>query len=365
MKYMKNRKVLLITAILCTALFTGCTSKADSSATKENNTENTESSSQSDDADSQEASTELFAMDTYMSLKAYGENAQEAVDAAADEIKRLDEVLSTGDENSDVGQINANGGGSLTDDTSYLLERSMELYEKTDGLFDIAIYPIMEAWGFTTQNYRVPEDSELKELLKLTDASKIQYDEKNKKVSFNQDGMKIDFGGIAKGYTSARIMDIYKEHGVESGLANLGGNVQVLGTKTDGSRWRVAIQSPSSEEEYLGILTTQDKAVITSGGYERYFEQDGKTYHHIIDPRTGYPAENGLISVSIVSSDGTLADGLSTSLFIMGEEKAEAFWKEHSDEFDMILEAEDGTLSVSEGIADQFESEHEVNVIKK
>lgn len=362
---MKNRKVLLITAILCTALFTGCTSKADSSAAKEHNTENTESSSQSDDAESQEASTELFAMDTYMSLKAYGENAQEAVDAAADEIKRLDEVLSTGDENSDVGQINANGGGSLTDDTSYLLERSIELYEKTDGLFDIAIYPVMEAWGFTTQNYRVPEDSELKELLKLTDASKIQYDEKNKKVSFNQDGMKIDFGGIAKGYTSARIMDIYKEHGVESGLANLGGNVQVLGTKTDGSKWRVAIQSPSSEEEYLGILTTQDKAVITSGGYERYFEQDGKTYHHIIDPRTGYPAENGLISVSIVSSDGTLADGLSTSLFIMGEEKAEAFWKEHSDEFDMILEAEDGTLSVSEGIADQFESEHKVNVIKK
>ena len=365
MKYMKNRKVLLITAILCTALFTGCTSKADSSATKENNTENTESSSQSDDADSQEASTELFAMDTYMSLKAYGENAQEAVDAAADEIKRLDEVLSTGDENSDVGQINANGGGSLTDDTSYLLERSMELYEKTDGLFDIAIYPVMEAWGFTTQNYRVPEDSELKELLKLTDASKIQYDEKNQKVSFDQDGMKIDFGGIAKGYTSARIMDIFREHGVESGLANLGGNVQVLGTKTDGSQWRVAIQSPSSEEEYLGILTTQDKAVITSGGYERYFEQDGKTYHHIIEPRTGYPAENGLISVSIVSSDGTLADGLSTSLFIMGEEKAEAFWKEHSDEFDMILEAEDGTLSVSEGIADQFESEHKVNVIKK
>lgn len=362
---MKNRKVLLITAILCTALFTGCTSKADSSATKENNIENTGSSSQSDSTDSQEASTELFAMDTYMSLKAYGENAQEAVDAAADEIKRLDEVLSTGDENSDVGQINANGGGLLTDDTSYLLERSMELYEKTDGLFDIAIYPIMEAWGFTTQNYRVPEDSELKELLKLTDASKIQYDEKNKKVSFNQDGMEIDFGGIAKGYTSARIMDIYKEHGVESGLANLGGNVQVLGTKTDGSKWRVAIQSPSSEEEYLGILTTQDKAVITSGGYERYFEQDGKTYHHIIDPRTGYPAENGLISVSIVSSDGTLADGLSTSLFIMGEEKAEAFWKEHSDEFDMILEAEDGTLSVSEGIADQFESEHKVNVIKK
>ena len=113
-----------------------------------------------------------------------------------------------------------------------------------------------------------------------------------------------------------------KRTGLTSGLVNLGGNVQALGTKTDGSNWRVAVQSPDDTEDYLGVLSIQDKAVITSGGYERYFEQDGVTYHHIIDPKTGYPAENGLVSVTIVSSDGTLADGLSTSLFIMGEEKS-------------------------------------------
>ena len=350
--------------MLCAALFTGCTSQADSSATKDKNSEKTETTIQSDNADSQEASTELFAMDTYMSLKAYGENAQEAVDAAADEIKRLDEVLSTGDENSEVAGINANEGGTLSEDTSYLLERSMELYEKTDGLFDIAIYPVMEAWGFTTQNYRVPEDSELKELLKLTDASKIQYDEKNKKVSFNQDGMKIDFGGIAKGYTSARIMDIYKENGIASGLVNLGGNVQALGTKTDGTKWKIAVQSPDDTEDYLGILSVQDKAVITSGGYERYFEQDGVTYHHIIDPKTGYPAESGLVSVTIVSEDGTLADGLSTSLFIMGEEKAADFWREHKDEFDAILMSDDGTLYVTEGLENDFSTERTVEIIR-
>ena len=116
-------------------------------------------------------------------------------------------------------------------------------------------------------------------------------------------------------------MDIFKENGITSGLVNLGGNVQALGTKTDGSNWRVAVQSPDDTEDYLGVLSIRDKAVITSGGYERYFEQDGVTYHHIIDPKTGYPAENGLVSVTIVSSDGTLADGLSTLLFIMGRRK--------------------------------------------
>lgn len=141
--------------------------------------------------------------------------------------------------------------------------------------------------------------------------------------------------------------------------------MQALGTKTDGSKWRVAVQSPDDTEDYLGILSVQDKAVITSGGYERYFEQDGKTYHHIIDPKTGYPAENGLTSVTIVSEDGTLADGLSTSLFIMGKEKAIEFWKAHSDEFDIIMLTDEGKLYVTEGIQDDFSTEMEMEIIKK
>lgn len=132
--------------------------------------------------------------------------------------------------------------------------------------------------------------------------------------------MKVDFGGIAKGYTSASVMEIFKECGVTSGLVSLGGNVQALGSKIDGSSWKVAVQNPDSEENYLGVLSIKDKAVITSGGYERYLK-NGKVYHHIIDPSTGYPANSGLKSVTIVSNDGTLADGLSTSLFIMGLKK--------------------------------------------
>ena len=341
----------------------GSEASSSSAVSGTNSAENAASSSSS--AADASSSRDIFAMDTYMTVTAYGPNAEMAVDQAQQEIERLDALLSTGAETSEVAQINANGGGTLSEDTTYLLERSLDLYDSTNGVFDIAIYPLMDAWGFTTGNYTVPSDEMIENLLPLTDANNIIYDKDESSISFAKDGMKIDFGGIAKGYTSGRIADIYRECGVTSGLINLGGNVQVVGTKTDGSKWRVAVQSPETEDDYLGILSTADRAIITSGGYERYFEQDGVKYHHIIDPSTGHPANNGLVSVTIVSVDGTLADGLSTSLFIMGKDKAAEYWRAHSDEFDTILEDEDGILYVTEGIADDFTSDHETNIIRK
>jgi thiamine biosynthesis lipoprotein len=222
----------------------------------------------------------------------------------------------------------------------------------------------MELWGFTTGDYQVPTEKNIKKLLAKINPKDILLNEENREVSFAKEGMEVDFGGIAKGYTSAEIMDIFKENGVESGMVSLGGNVQVLGAKTDGSAWKVAIQNPNSEEEYLGVLETVDQAVITSGGYERYFEKDGTTYHHILDPSTGKPAENGLTSVTIVSADGVLADGLSTALFVMGTEKAKEFWKHHSEEFEVILYTDDGKLLVSEGIKDSFQSDYPVELIR-
>lgn len=326
----------------------------------------TESEASGEAADKEtEASKDLFAMDTYMTLTAYGEHAQEAVDKAAERVEALDALLSTGNENSEIYQLNQNGEATLSEEGGYLVERALELYKKTEGAFDIAIYPVMQAWGFPTQDYHVPDDDTLKEKLALADASKVNYDKDTRKIFFDQDGMEIDLGGIAKGYTSSQIMQIYQDCGVTSGLVNLGGNVQALGCKTDGSKWRVAIQSPDDTEEYLGILEIEDQAVITSGGYERYFEEDGVTYHHIIDPATGYPADSSLISVTIVSDDGTLADGLSTSLFIMGEEKAAQFWRENSDEFEAIMETSDGELYVTEGIADSLTTDMDVTVIEK
>ena len=320
---------------------------------------------ESADAEESSASRDIFAMDTYMTVTAYGEQAEEAVDAAVDEINRLDALLSTGNEDSEVAKINANHGGSLSEDGAYLMKKSLELYQLTDGAFDISIYPVMDLWGFTTQDFAVPSSEDLKEKLALVDASKIDFDEESGEVSFEQDDMEIDFGGIAKGYTSDQVTKIFGEYGIKSGLINLGGNVDAYGSKTDGTAWRVAIQSPDQDGNYIGVLEATDKAVITSGGYERYFEEDGITYHHIIDPSTGYPADSGLKSVTIICDDGTLADGLSTSLFIMGEEKASQFWQEHSDEFDFVLMKDDGSLVISEGIEGCFTTNLETKVVRE
>jgi thiamine biosynthesis lipoprotein ApbE len=310
-----------------------------------------------------------------------------------------------------------------------LIEESQTLYKETGGLFDIAIYPVMKLWGFPTQEYRVPAAEEIKTALKTADAAKIaiggpavapqtaaaaqntvaataqdaaegsaaggqtaaqaaqvpaeasaaaaeasegttaaaQAAEETPKtqVTFGLQGMEIDLGGIAKGFTSSRVMEVFKEHGVEHGLVSLGGNVQALGAKENGKAWRVAIQNPESELDYLGVLDIEDKCVITSGGYERFFEKDGVRYHHIIDPRTGYPADSGIISATIISKDGTLADGLSTSLFIMGKDEAEKYWRSNADRFDYILEDKEGKLYVTEGAADLLTTEAETEVVKK
>ena len=357
---MKLKTVMAYVCLSVSLLLGGCNNIKQDATTETKNTQMEEKAESNE-----EASKDIFAMDTYMTVTAYGAKAQEAVDEAEAEIQRLDELLSTGNEESEIAQLNQNKSAILSEDAGYLVERALELNKETDGAFDIAIYPVMEAWGFPTQNYQVPTADTLESLLKLADASQIIYDENSRKISFDREGMKIDLGGIAKGYTSSRIMDIYKENNISSGLVNLGGNVQALGTKPDGSKWRVAVQSPDDTEDYLGILSVEDKAVITSGGYERYFEQDGKTYHHIIDPKTGYPAENGLTSVTVVSEDGTLADGLSTSLFIMGKDKAIEFWRVHSDEFDIIMLTDEGKLYVTEGIQDDFSTEMEMEIIEK
>ena len=359
-----KQKLIVIVCLIIGVTMSACGNVSPEQKSGESVTsQNTQS--EVDSNASNEVSRDVFAMDTYMTVTAYGSGAQEAVEKAVSEIGRLDELLSTGKESSEIAQINQNGGGTLSSDASYLVERSMEISKDTDGIFDIAIYPIMQAWGFTTGEYTVPSEDNLRQLLTLTDVSQIQFDKNQSSISFGKEGMKIDLGGIAKGYTSSRIMEIYRECGVTSGIVNLGGNVQVLGTKVDGSMWRVAIQNPKEDGTYLGVLSTKDCAVITSGGYERYFEKDGTTYHHIIDPTTGYPADSGLTSVTIVSEDGTLADGLSTSLFIMGKEKAIEYWKNHSEEFDTILLTEDGTLYVTEGIANDFNSESEFQIVEK
>ena len=360
---MKKRKLLI--ALLCGALvclpLAGCNNKNGASGTDSSvQSEVSEDAGEQNSSDSsQEYTSDVFAMDTYMTLTAYGENAQEAVEAGIAEIQRLDDLLSTGKDTSEVAQINANGGGVLSEDTDYLVKRALDIYQSTNGAFDISIYPVMQLWGFTTGNFAVPSESDLAAKLALVDAGKIILSEENGQTSISlPEGMEIDLGGIAKGYTSGRVMDVMKSYGIKSAVINLGGNAHVLGNKTDGSQWKVGIQDPEDENGYLGGVSVTDKAIITSGGYERYFvdKDTGVKYHHIIDPKTGYSANNGLISVTIVSADSTLADGLSTSLFVLGTEDAITYCEEHyaEDGFDAIMEDEDGKLYITDGIYDDF-----------
>ncbi|MEG0662634.1 MAG: FAD:protein FMN transferase [Anaerovoracaceae bacterium] len=268
----------------------------------------------------QEAETpskkELFAMDTQMSVTAYGKNGQAATEKAIGEIKKLDEEFATNNVKGQIYKVNQEGKGTVEGATKEVIGKAIDLYSDTEGAFDITVFPLVEKWGFISKDYAVPKEEELKELLTLVGSDKIALDKKNGDLSFRREGMKIDLGGIAKGYTSNRIIEIMKEEGITSGIVSLGGNVQTLGNKPDGEPWKIGIRNPDPEKEVLGVVKVKDKAVITSGGYERFFVQEGKTYHHILEPKTGKPAENELVSVTIISEDGMLADGLSTALFV-------------------------------------------------
>ena len=325
---MKKFRVMIL---LCTLLLAGC-------------------GQQSVSADAEPQSIDLFAMDTTMTLTAYGDHAEDALAGAKSEIERLDALFSISSESGDIYALNRDHKADFQEDSLALLNRALEVSASTDGIFDCTIEPVMEAWGFTTQNYRVPEENTLNELLSHVDYRQVQVDGSTVSIP---DDVQIDLGGIAKGFTSDRMMQVFADSGVTSGIISLGGNVQALGCKPDGSPWRVAVQDPENSEDNFAVVEIEDEAVITSGGYQRYFEQDSTTYHHIIDPRTGYPADSGIISSTIISRDGTLADGLSTSLFIMGVDDALDYWRAHSDEFDAILMDENGTVYVTDGIADR------------
>lgn len=359
-------RLILASAVVASMLLTGCgtvsNTKHTGSASETQTTNSTTASS------AQPVSQEIFAMDTYMTVTAYGDNAQKGVTDAIAEIQRLDNLLSIGKEDSEISKLNKSGCAAVSDDTAVMVTKALDLYKSTGGAFDITVLPLMELWGFTTQDYYVPTEDEIQSTLQRVGADKLTWDESTKTLTLG-DKQEIDLGGIAKGFTSSRIMEIFKKDGVTCGMVSLGGNVHLLGTKQDGSAWRVGIQDPNNTDDMLGVLEANDCAVITSGAYERNFEKDGVTYHHIVDPATGKPSNSGLTSVTIVSKDGTLADGLSTSLFVMGKDKAIAYWKQHADEFDTILVDKDRNVYITEGIAGNFSpdsvSAEQVHTIEK
>ena len=288
---------------------------------------------------------DFFAMDTLMAFSAYAD--EDLLREARDVVMDLENRVSTTNAQSELYRLNHDGGGTVSTETAALLDTALSMCRLTGGVFDISIYPVVRAWGFTTGDYRVPSFDETAALLENVDYTRIGV--RGEEVTL-PDGMEIDLGGVAKGYAGREAAHYLREHGVTSALLNLGGNVQTIGSKPDGSAWRVAIRDPLNEADYAGVAEVRDKAAVTSGGYERCFTaDDGETYWHIMDPATGRPARSGILSATVIAEDGALCDALSTALFVMGAEQAERFWRNYRD-FEMVLITEDGEALVTPGL---------------
>lgn len=302
---------------------------------------------------------QVFAMDTIMTLTAYGKNAAVGLDNASGVIEAMDTMLDPKSDSSFTSQINNAGGADVIvpPQVSEMLTVALDVYNKSGGALDLSIYPIYEAWGeFKEETSRVPSADELKELLGMLNFDKLSITEfpgeANSSVSFPA-GTQISFGAVAKGCASNYAVDAMRRAGVESGIVSLGGNVQTLGVKPDGSNWVIAVDDPNNTDSYVGTLSVGETAVVTSGSYQRYFKADGKEYHHLIDPDDGKPADNGLLSVTIVCPDGTTADALSTAMFILGEKAALKYWRSNGG-FEMIMITDDDRVVCTSGLIEVF-----------
>lgn len=323
------------------------------------------------DPDTVQESIQVIAMDTAMLISTYGKRSTAAAYASEDLIRDLEAQLSRTEEDSEVSRLNAADGRptEVGPDLAALLTAAEEYRADTGGAFDITVAPVVSAWGFTEDSFRVPAQAELETLLEKVDGSAVRVERTaGSCTAALAPGQSADLGGIAKGYAADKLADLFREYEIPRAIATLGGNVLAWGDRPDGTAWRVGIQDPARPDEqngFVGILNLKNSFAVTSGGYQRYFEEDGRTYHHIIDPATGYPADSDLTSVTVVAEvlppdaeqlygPGTMCDALSTALFVMGREQALNFWTSRKNAFDLVLVTKDGEIYVTGGIAEDF-----------
>jgi len=273
--------------------------------------------------DPQEYVDSQFLMDTYVSIQAFGPGAKDAVSAAFDEMRRIENLTSRFIPTSDVARINEAAGGDpvkVSDETFTLLEKSRECSELSGGAFDVTIGPVVDAWGFGTETPHVPDSNVLAKAVALVDFRAMELDPASKTVRLAHPGMSIDLGGIAKGYAADRAAAVLREHGIKHALIDAGGNIVAVGTRPDGKPWHIGIRDPrgSSPTDTVGpVVEITDGAVVTSGDYERFFIENGHRYHHIFDPKTGMPADRAE-SATIIAPTSVDADMLSTAVFVLG-----------------------------------------------
>ncbi len=254
-----------------------------------------------------------FLLDTVVTITA--ECSDETLSGAFALCEEYDKTLNAHNKDSEISKLNQNGGGKVSDETANLLRQSLGFCSMSGGSFDITVYPLSLIWNF--KNEIVPTRNEIAEALSSVDYGSIVIDGND--VSLN--GTKIDLGGIAKGYITDKVLSYLKENGAAGGIINLGGNVYVFGEK----EYNIGIATPFKENETAAVLSLKNKSVSTSGVYQRYFKKDGKLYHHIIDPATGYPAESDLLSASVICDNSATADALSTICVLKGLKGATEF----------------------------------------
>ena len=271
-------------------------------------------------------------MDTAVTLNAYGENSQKAVEESFKRLDEINDMASANINTSDVFKINDASGKSyvkVQPEIFKMIKTSIEYSKISNGAFDITLGPIINLWGIGTDNERLPSDEEIKGKLPLVGYDKISVNENDSSVMLQKEGMAIDLGGVAKGFAIDEVSKIYKKYNIENGLINLGtSSIYAVGKNKEKKDWAVGIKHPRNEDpnEYLGIIKLSNESLSTSGDYERCFIKDNKRYHHIIDPKTGYPVDNGVMSDTIVidgdlEDNGMLADILTTAVFTLGADK--------------------------------------------
>ncbi len=294
----------------------------------------------------------FLAMNTYNTFTVYDDVSADVLDSAEALLKEMEHLWSVTDEQSEIYAVNHAGGQSVTvsDRTAELLRFALEMSERTDGDLDITTYPILTAWGFTTDSKQVPTDEQIAQLMQYVGFDKVSLSE-NTVVLLP--GMEIDLGAVAKGYACDLVTEDLKSKGVTSALVSLGGNISMIGSKPDGSDWKISVEHPENRDS-LGLLSLSDVSVVTSGAYERYFEdENGNRYGHILDPSTGKPAQSGIASVTVVGKESRVCDALATAFFVMGLPAAEEYVREYGD-VDFLLLTDNGEIYLTDGLKDRF-----------
>ena len=297
------------------------------------------------------------AMGTIMSHKLFGNHLDECQSAIQSEIKALENLLSRFIPESDICRINQSSGFQaerIAPETMDILVEALNFCRTSSGSFDITVGPLVSLWRNSHSTLQPPAPKSIYRVLDLVSHNDLVLDPSTCSASLARHGQSIDLGGIGKGFAADRVMDIYREHGITSAFSNLGGNVIALGTRPDGSPWRIGIQHPREIDRVICSVTVKDRAVVTSGDYQRFFiDGKGNRYHHILDSRTGYPAASGLISVTVISTSSLSADALSTILFIAGIEKGRQYLKSFPGT-DAIFVDEELNIVITPGLEGHF-----------